>query len=106
MLRVAVAVPIITSAWPPTYLVAGEDRDVDSGGDRREEQRRRPGVVEQRDDARARARRRRLPGTSCTSIVSEPGLSSRIARVSLADQLGDAGADQRIVIARRDAEAA
>ena len=51
---------------------AGFDRHVDAMGVRREEQRRRPGVVH--DDAGAmRMRGSAIAGMSCTSSVSEPG---------------------------------
>ena len=66
---------------PADIFGRGEDADVDPGRDRREEQRRRPGVVEQGDDPALAGPARRSPGTSWTSMVSEPGLSSRIARV-------------------------
>ena len=54
------------------------------------------------DEPRSPAPTAQIAGTSCTSKVSDPGLSRKIARGVLADQLGDAGADQRVVIARRD----
>ena len=46
-----------------------------------------------------------IAGMSCISKVSEPGASVNTARVFGLQQRGDAGADQRIVVGRLDAEA-
>ena len=46
-----------------------------------------------------------IAGTSWTSKVWVPGLSMKMARVCSPISVGDAGADHRIVIAGRDAEA-
>ena len=60
---------------------AGEDREIDAGRDRREEERRRPGIVEQGDEAprlRRRADRRARPAPRSVCV---PGLSMKTARV-------------------------
>ena len=97
--------PSITSAWPPTYFVAARTADVDSGGDRREEQGRRPGIVEQRDDPAFAG-----DGADCRDVLhfhgQRPGAFEQDRARCAADQVGDPGADERIVVASRDAEAA
>jgi hypothetical protein len=44
-----------------------------------------------------------MAGRSCTSKVSEPGLSTKIEARPVGHQVGDAGADPRVVEARGDA---
>ena len=76
----AVTEPSMTSAWPETYLVqATIDRSTpwDSAGKNKE-------VAQVLSSKVAMPRLRAIaqtPGTSCTSKVSEPGLSMKMARV-------------------------
>ena len=81
-----------------------EDADVDAGRERGEQQGRRPGIVEQRDDpalARRGADRRHVLDLHRQAA----GAFEQDRAGLLAEQLADAGADQRIVIGRRDSEA-
>ena len=66
---------------------AGLDRDVDAARVRREEQRRRPGVVHQHDRAARDARPRRSPECPASRSVSEPGASVKTARGVRLEQL-------------------
>ena len=83
---------------------AGLDRDIDAARMRREEQRRRPGVVHQHDRvARMRDRRDRRNVLHLERQRARR-LGEHRARIRL-EQLRDIGADQRVVVGRLDAEA-
>ena len=81
---------------------AGQDGEIDPRRDRREEQRRRPGIVEQRRDP-PRLGRRDDRGNVLHLKGQAAGAFEEDRRRGLPDQIGDAGADQRIVEARGDA---
>ena len=83
-------------------LGAGDDRQVDALADRRENgvaQVLSSSVVIPRGFAMAQ-----IPGTSCTSNVSEPGLSMKIARVASLARASISSGGERIVIAGGNAE--
>ena len=83
---------------------AGLDRDIDAARMRREEQRRRPGVVHHHDRvARMRDRRDRRNVLHLERQRARR-LGEHHARVRL-EQAGDVRAEQRVVVGRLDAEA-
>ena len=96
--------PIIRSEWPPMYFVAAlmaMSTPCSNGLKYR--------PVAQVLSSMTRAPRARaasaIAGTSWTSKVSEPGDSTKTTARARPDQPLDAGAGQRVVIGRLDAEA-
>ena len=63
------------------YFVAAISDDVDAVAERVEEERRRPGVVQDDGDVLGACAAAAMAGTSWISKVSEPGLSRNTARV-------------------------
>jgi hypothetical protein len=83
---------------------AGEHGQVDAVGDGGEQQRRRPGIVHDRHAA-TRASGGDDGGDVLHLEAEAAGAFHEDGAGTLADQVGDAGADQRIVKPRGDAQA-
>ena len=96
--------PNIASEWPTIYLVPAWIDEVGAVLEGARKSGRRPGVVDD-DDGALRMRR----GGDRRQVLHLEGERARRFEIDrlcvLAHQRGDAGADQRIVIGRRDAHA-
>ena len=97
----AETVPSITSEWPPIYLVPDMIDEVDALVERAEIERASPRYCPSARARPWRARPPRSPGRPASRRTASPATRRTRRACCGCDQVGDAGADQRIVIGRR-----